>query len=49
MTETNEELNDLLQQKVEKDYVKIKNLANEKNKLRELVDNLKLQLNEKDK
>ena len=29
--------------------MKIKTLSNEKNKLRELVDNLKLQLSEKDK
>ena len=42
-------MNDLLQQKAEKDYMKIKTLSNEKNKLRELVDNLKLQLSEKDK
>jgi hypothetical protein len=30
----NEDLNDLLQQKVEKDYHKLKVMANEKNKLR---------------
>jgi regulator of replication initiation timing len=39
---------DLLQQKIEKDYAKMKNLMNEKNKMREIIDNLKLQLNEKD-
>ena len=49
VNENSEDLNDLLHQKVEKDYLKIKSLANEKNKMRELVDNLKGQLAEKDK
>lgn len=41
---TEEELSDVLHQKVEKDYIKIKTLMGEKGRLRDMVDNLKLQL-----
>jgi chromosome segregation ATPase len=34
---------------VEKDYTKIKALMGEKSRLREMVDNLKIQLSEKEK
>lgn len=46
---TEEDLSDVLHQKVEKDYIKIKTLMGEKGRLRDMVDNLKLQLSEKDK
>ena len=41
---TEEDLSDVLHQKVEKDYIKIKALMGEKGRLRDMVDNLKLQL-----
>lgn len=45
----NEELADFLQQKVEKDYQKIRALMNDKNKMRDMIDNLKMQLAAKEK
>lgn len=49
-TEKNDgELLDLLQKKVEKDYIKMKSLVNEKDKIREMLDNTKAQLQDKDK
>ncbi len=45
----NDDLTDLMHQKAEKDLQKMKSLASEKNKLRDLVDNLKMQLSEREK
>ena len=44
MTEESGDMTEVLQQKAEKDYLRIKNLTGEKNKMRDLIENLKFQL-----